>query len=131
MPSAISVKRVEAALRKDGGNVTKAAEQLGMTRRNLYYRIEASEHLQAVLVEIRESTVDLAENVLLTALKDGNLTAAIFIAKTQGRARGYSERVEMTGANGGPIVIKGYETVSPDDWTNENEPTPDRTDSDV
>jgi ribosomal protein L18 len=103
MPSAISVKRIEAALRKGGGNVTKAAETLKMTRRNLYYRIEASEHLQTVLVEIRESTVDLAEDVLLTALKDNNLTAAIYITKTLGRARGYSERNEITGAQGGPI----------------------------
>lgn len=128
---AIGLQRLEAAIRNSGGNVTKAAEALDMTRSGLYSRIQKSEHLQAVLVEIRESTVDLAENVLLTALKDGNLTAAIYITKTQGRARGYSERVEMTGADGGPIVIKGYETVSPDDWTNANEPPPDRTDSDV
>ena len=26
------------------------------------------------------------------------------------------QRVEMTGANGGPVVIKGYISVSPDDW---------------
>ena len=26
------------------------------------------------------------------------------------------ERLELTGANGGPVVIKGYISVSPDDW---------------
>ena len=54
--------------------------------------------------------------MLITQLKEGNLTAAIFIAKTQGRARGYSERVAMTGADGGPLVVKGYVSVSPDEW---------------
>jgi len=26
------------------------------------------------------------------------------------------QRMELTGANGGPVVIKGYISVSPDDW---------------
>lgn len=26
------------------------------------------------------------------------------------------QRLELTGANGGPVVIKGYISVSPDDW---------------
>lgn len=30
---------------------------------------------------------------------------------------------ELTGANGGPLVIKGYVTINPDDW--------DKTDSDI
>jgi hypothetical protein len=117
---AIGLQRLEAAIRANGGNVTKAAEQLTMTRAGLYARIQKSEHLQTVLLDIRESTVDLAENVLITALKEGNLTAAIFIAKTQGRARGYSERVEMTGADGGAIVVKGYTSVNPDDWSGDD-----------
>lgn len=119
---ATSLKQVEAALRANGGNVTKAAEQLDIARSALYHRIQNHEVLKDVLAEIRESTVDMAENVLITALKDGNLTAAIFIAKTQGRARGYSERVEMTGPDGGAIVVKGYTQVTPDDW---DPPAPD------
>lgn len=128
---ATNLKTVEAALRAHGGNMSKAAEALHISRSALYRRVQLYQHLSDVLDEVRESTVDLAENVLLTALKDGNLTAAIYITKTLGRSRGYSERTEISGPEGGPIVVKGYETVSPDDWTNANEPAPDRTDSDV
>lgn len=33
---------------------------------------------------------------------------------------------EISGANGGPIVIKGYTTITPDDWNAPDEPAPDR-----
>lgn len=111
-----TIKQIKDALEKTGGNVSRAAEALEMSGRGLRQRIADNEDLREFLTEQREAVVDLAEDVLLKQLKDGNLTAAIFIAKTQGRSRGYSERVEMTGADGGPIIVKGYISVSPDDW---------------
>ena len=101
-----TVKQIKDALEKTGGNVTRAADLLTMSGRGLRLRIADSEELQQYVAELREAMVDLAEDVLITQLKEGNLTAAIFIAKTQGRARGYSERVEMTGAEGGPIATE-------------------------
>ena len=29
-------------------------------------------------------------------------------------------RVELTGANGGPLIIKGYTSVNPDDWPSDD-----------
>lgn len=112
-----TIKQIKEALEKTGGNVSRAAEALEMSGRGLRQRIADSDDLREFVTDQREAVVDLAEDVLIKQLKEGNLTAAIFIAKTQGRARGYSERVEMTGADGGPIVLKGYTSVSPDDWT--------------
>lgn len=111
-----TVKQIKDALEKTGGNVSRAAEALGISGRGLRQRIADNAELREFVTEQREAIVDLAEDVLITQLKTGNLTAAIFVAKTQGRARGYSERVEMTGADGGPLVVKGYLSVSPDDW---------------
>lgn len=43
-----------------------------------------------------------------------------WLGKGPGRSKpgrdGWTDRVEVTGEDGGPIVVKGYRTVSPDDW---------------
>ena len=36
-------------------------------------------------------------------VQEGNVTAMIWVTKTVGKHRGYVERSEITGANGGPI----------------------------
>ena len=125
--------KIKKAITDADGVIVDVARAVGVTRQTIYNRIEESPELQAALEEARESLTDTAESELGKAIRAGNLTAIIFHLKASptGRRRGYSERLEMTGENGGPIVIKGYETVSPDDWTNANEPPPDRADSDV
>ena len=47
---------------------------------------------------------DFAESELMKLIKDGNVAATIFFLKTQGKARGYIERQEVTGADGAPII---------------------------
>ncbi len=44
----------------------------------------------------------------------GNLQALqILMAYTYGKPK---ERHEITGADGGPVIVKGYISISPDDW---------------
>jgi hypothetical protein len=60
----------------------------------------------------------LAEKIWEMAL-DGNLQAARLIYEyVDGKP---AQRLEHVGAGGGPVIIKGYSVVSPDDWP-ENEP---------
>lgn len=60
------------------------------------------------------------------AASDGNWQAAAW--KLERRyPQMYGRNVtEISGANGGPIVIKGYTTITPDDWNAPDEPAPDR-----
>jgi DNA-binding Lrp family transcriptional regulator len=101
----LSDAKIIKALEKNAGVITAAAESLGMDRASLSRRINKSEKLKTACEEISESMVDLAEGKLLLALRNGNMTAIIFYLKTKGKARGYIERSEFTGAGGGPVEI--------------------------
>lgn len=89
------VEQVEAVLRRHHGLISLAAADIGMTRENLYQRINKSEHLQAVLTEARERTTDVAESSLFRKIEEGEAWAVCFYLKTQGRGRGYVERQEI------------------------------------
>lgn len=96
--------QVEAALRAAGGIVKYAAEMLGYANESgLRHRVAKNERFQKLQAEIQEANIDIAETQLMTQLKAGNMTAVIFYLKTKGKRRGYVERYEQTGPEGGPI----------------------------
>jgi hypothetical protein len=113
---ALTKEQIANALERKAGNVTEAAKALKVTRQALHLHIKDDEDLQTIVTQARESLVDIAESSLLKQIKEGNTAAIIFTLKTQGKARGYVERQEISGPDGGPIVVKGYATVTPDDW---------------
>lgn len=96
--------QIITALQASAGIMTAAARALGMERSSLWRRISKSAKLTAVLQEVRESVLDLAESSLLKALQRGDAWATCFYLKCLGKQRGYVERQELTGANGGPII---------------------------
>jgi hypothetical protein len=51
--------------------------------------------------------LDLAETTVLRNIKDGDTADAKWYLTKKGKHRGYSDRMELTGADGGdlPIVI--------------------------
>jgi hypothetical protein len=104
-----TVEQVENALSRTSGNIAAAARELGASRSTIYRFIEGSPTLQQVLVDAREELVDIAESALRREVLNGNITAIIFTLKTQGKARGYVERQEVSGPDGGAlsIVING------------------------
>lgn len=92
-------------LRDAFGNLTAAAKALNVSRAYLEKRIEASEYLQGVLKNAREQLVDLAEASLLNMVTGGHFGATRFTLKTLGKQRGYTERTELTGADGAPLGV--------------------------
>jgi len=96
------------ALKAAGGNVAIAAEKLKMTRPSLSRRIHSSKVLEEVLKEIHEDNLDLAEWVVLSRMKERNLTAAFFYLHCFGRERGWVERTEITGPGGAAVNVRVY-----------------------
>jgi hypothetical protein len=105
-------EQVELALRMTAGIYTAAAEKLGCATNTVRNYVLRSKRLQEVVRDVQETTLDVAESTLLTAMQKGNLTAAIFYLKTKGKHRGYVERVEQTGKNGGPIPVANVDVPS-------------------
>jgi hypothetical protein len=112
--------QIKQAITDADGVLAEVARALGVDRKTIYNRIEKSEALQTAVEEARETLTDVAEYELGKAIRAGNMTAIIFHLKgsPNGRKRGYSERTEITGPDGGPITVKGYVSVNPDDWPN-------------
>ena len=100
-----SAAQVEDAIRRAAGNVTAAARGLGVGRTALHARIAKSPDLQRVLQEERESLVDMAESALRAEVLDRNMTAIIWTLKAspEAKRRGWSERHELGGPDGGPV----------------------------
>lgn len=110
MAGKYTVKQIENALIKTAGNVSQAARELGADRNTIYNHINASPTLAQVLQNAREELVDIAESALRKEVLDGNITAIIWTLKANPAAkeRGWSERHELTGANGGPMKMETW-----------------------
>ena len=97
------------------GNVKAIAARLGINRGTLHRLKKDWPELQEAINEEREALKDHAEGKLAKLIDDENITAIIFYLKTQARERGYVERQEVTGADGGALSIKvEYANFNPD-----------------
>lgn len=106
--AAMTVEKIAHAIKQAAGNVTMAARGLGVTREYIHRRIKKSAALQEVLQDEREALVDMAESALRKNVLEGDMTAIIWTLKASpaAKARGWSERQELTGANGGDIAVR-------------------------
>jgi len=111
-------REIVEALRLSRGLVSQAAERLGCDRGTIYNAIKRYETVRRALDDAREAMLDRTESKLFENIEQGDNTAIIFYLKCIGKRRGYVERQEVTGADGGPVEmrVKGYVSVSPDDW---------------
>jgi len=103
---------VEQHIEPTKGNVAAIARALGTSRGTVWNRIQSSPALQALLADARETMLDNAESALYRAVLAGEAWAVCFFLKTQGKSRGYVERQEVTGAEGGAIVMQWPDTPS-------------------
>lgn len=94
MSKKITDKEILEALPGTGGIQLAVARKLGCARETVNRAISKSDRLKAAFAQEKESLVDLAESQLLKKIQNGDNTMIIFFLKTQGKARGYIERVE-------------------------------------
>lgn len=111
----ITVDAARKALASTRGNLNKAAALLKVTRRSLELFIERNPELVEVRREAREVSLDVVEDKLWTSAESGEPWAVTFVLKTQGKARGYTERQEITGKDGAALdvthALKGAEDL--------------------
>jgi len=114
-------KAVIEALQDCHGIVTDACKKTGVARSTFYQWLNEDADFKAAVEEAQEQAIDFVEGKLfqkINGVKIGKMddegelnvyeqppsdTAIIFYLKTKGKKRGYIERQELTGADGGPI----------------------------
>jgi hypothetical protein len=101
---------IDAALTKSHGILAVAARALGCARKAIQERIDgAPDYWKPRLAAYRETMVDKGENVILEAMDSEDekvkLDAAKYLLTCLGKARGYTTRTEVTGADGGPVEV--------------------------
>ena len=97
------------------GNIAAIARALHVNRATIHNRIAESPTLQAAIDQARESYVDSVESALYENALNGNVAAQIFVMKAHPAAkrRGWGERHELSGPDGGPIGVTRIEVVPP------------------
>ena len=103
--------RMLEAVKKNGGAVYLAARELGCAPNTIYNRMEKTPALKQAVEDARGEVVDYAEQKLRLAILNGEPWAIAMALKTIGKHRGYVERQEVTGADGGAVMVK---------WDDEN-----------
>lgn len=98
-------KDVLTALESSLGVVTTACKKAGIERTTFYNYLRSDEAFAANVSELQNVALDFAESSLHKQIASGVPASTIFYLKTKGKERGYIERSEITGKDGGPIDV--------------------------
>ena len=99
-----------------GGIVTKIAEKVGCVWNTARKYIDTHPTVQQAYDDECERILDMAESALFKSISERDAWAVKYMLSTKGKARGYIERTEHTGKDGGPIYIVNW-----DDDTNDSD----------
>lgn len=99
---------IKSALEKARGNVSLAAEVLGVTRQTVYSYMARYPDLVAVRADAENYILDIAEAHIEKAVLGGDMDAIKFYLRTKGRIRGYmtSGQMVLSGDEDKPLVIR-------------------------
>ena len=100
-----STKQFIAAIPGTGGIITLIAKRVGCTWDTAKKYIEMHPTVRQAYQDECESILDLAEAKTIEAIKSSDMQMIRYYLSTKGKHRGYSERYEHTGAEGGALVI--------------------------
>jgi len=106
-----------AAIPGTGGIITKIAERVGCAWHTAKKYITEYSTVAEVYQDECERVLDVGETRLIEAVDGGEPWAVKFFLSTKGKHRGYVERSEYTGADGGPIVVVNWEDADDADDT--------------
>ena len=88
-----------------GGIKSKIAKKLAVTRETVNNYIKGDDVIAKAYDDECEAVGDICESKLVAKIRKGNMQAITFYAKTKLKNRGYVERTETTGKDGGPLGL--------------------------
>jgi len=94
------------------GKITAVAQALSVSRFAIYEAAKRWSTVQQAIDEARndfdDTLLDLAEVKLMTAVQKGEVWAIRYSLDKKGQKRGYVDRKEVTGADGGALVTLSW-----------------------
>lgn len=118
-----SKKAIIEAIKDSGGIMSTIARRLGVTWHTADTWVKQYDETKQALQDERETILDLAESTLFKNIKDGNSQDAKWLLSTMGKNRGYNERQEITGVDGGPIDVNAIIRKAEEEFANEQRNT--------
>lgn len=94
---------VLTAINDSGGIMSTIAKRLSCDWHTAKKWCHKFEETAQALDDETEKVLDLAESKLYASINEGNTQDAKWLLSTKGKRRGFSERHEITGADGGAI----------------------------
>lgn len=107
------------AIHGSGGIVTTIARRVGCSWQTAKKYITTYPTIAAAYKAESEAVVDMAEGILLKSIKGGNTQDAKWLLARLRRDK-YSERQEVTGADGGPLTYN-VKLISSDELKDRDE----------
>jgi hypothetical protein len=107
----LTAARMVQAIEDSRGFISEACKLLGCSRSHFYNKLKTFPTAQQALDDVREKRHDYVESKMMKRIEQGDTTMIIFYLKTQCKARGYVERQEVTGADGGPVTLAIVEQI--------------------
>ncbi len=104
-PTKRTIEQVRKALKRAGGLRTETAKILRVSRATVYHYLERWPELHETIQDAEEGLKDVAEGKLAAAIRGGDLRAVTYYLDRKARDRGYGNRQEIVGKNGGPIEV--------------------------
>jgi hypothetical protein len=102
----VKTQRIIDCLKETNGLISLAAKRVPCSVTTIYTRARNVAAVQRVIDECRGELVDLGELALRRAVVNGEPWAVTLVLKTLGKGRGYVERQEVTGADGGALEMR-------------------------
>jgi hypothetical protein len=99
-------KAMLEALEKSLGIVTTACKKVGIDRGSHYNWMKDDIEYNKAVRDIENITLDFAESQLHKQIQDNNTSATIFYLKCRGKARGYTEKLELSTEDDSAIKIQ-------------------------
>lgn len=101
-----TAQQVADALTAAKGFVSVAAKNLQCSDETVRNYIKRYSACKQAVTDAREAMIDYAEGKLYQNIQNNDTVSILFFLKTQAKQRGYVERTEVTGRDGGDLHIK-------------------------
>jgi hypothetical protein len=98
-------EKVLEAIKDSGGITSAVARRLKCTWRTAKKYINEWEDTRIAFEDENEVVLDMAQSKLYQSIKEGNTQDAKWLLATKGKRRGFTERQEITGADGGELTL--------------------------